>query len=108
MARSHSGTLTPSTVAPVTVGPVSSSSTGFGADVETVTGGIEVVNRSLTGEIWVRLDGVDPVVGADDCFVVLGARRFDNPTVGGSVTVKLISTAALTYSVEATPGWTPA
>jgi hypothetical protein len=69
-------------------------------------GGIDIVNRSLTGEIWVTLDGSTPTVAGDDCYVVLGARRFDNPSIGDdTVAVRLLSTAALAYSVESTVPW---
>ena len=61
--------------------------------------GIEVVNRDQSAEMWVRLDGQDPVVGAPDSFVVLGARAFT--TGRRAVTVTLVSDQALHYSVEA-------
>lgn len=32
---------------------------------------ITVVNRSTTGTLWVRIDGVDPLVAGDDCYPVL-------------------------------------
>lgn len=84
MANAKSGTLTISTVATVTV---------------TADGnGIQIVNRSQTGTIWVRLDGVDPVAAADDNYAVLGVRHF--PTRTGAISVRLLSTAALDYSVE--------
>lgn len=69
--------------------------------------GIYVVNRSQTGQIWVRLDGTDPTVAGDDCFVVLGARYFPNPwsAAAENVTVKLISNAALDYTVESSAEW---
>jgi hypothetical protein len=84
MANAKSGTLVANTVATVTVD----------ADGR----GIQVVNRTQTGVIWVRLDGVTPVAAADDNFVVLGVRHF--PTRTGSITVKLISADALAYTVE--------
>lgn len=84
MANSKSGTLTGSVVTTVTV-----IADGLG---------IQVVNRSQTGTIWVRLDGVDPVAAADDTYAVLGARHFVTHT--GAVQVRLLSTAALDYSVE--------
>lgn len=84
MANAKSGTLTPSTVATVTVS----------ADGR----GIQVVNRTQTGTMWVRLDGVDPVAAADDVFVVLGIRHF--PTRTGAIQVRLFSTDALDYTVE--------
>lgn len=94
MARAVSGTLTPDEVEPVTV-------------TDTRPAGIEIVNRSGSGTIWYRLDGVDPTVGGAGCHPVLGSRRIDNPwsTGGKSVTVKLISDEALDYTVEADPKW---
>ena len=64
--------------------------------------GLEVINRSQTGEIWCRLDGNDPTVGGANCYVVLGARMFPTPTQGsyGPISVRMISNAALSYSVE--------
>lgn len=95
MARSVSGTLTPDTVATVTITPVDST-------------GIEIINRSASGTIWYRADGTAPTVAGDDCHPVLGARQVDNPfTVDArTVVIKLISTSALDYTVEvATPRW---
>ncbi len=84
MANAKSGTLTISTVATVTV-------TADGL-------GIQVVNRTQTGVIWVRLDGVDPVAAADDCYAVLGVRHFLTRT--GAIQVRMLSTDALDYTVE--------
>jgi hypothetical protein len=76
-------------------------------EVETVVidnhdGAVEIVNRSGTGTIWARFDGVDPVAAAAGTYVVLGGRRFENLSAldTGALTVKLLSTAALDYSVE--------
>lgn len=89
-----SGTLTPSTVATVTV--------------LNCFPGLNIVNRSGSGTIWVRLDGQDPTVAGDNCFPVLGVRYFSIPSTNADkVTVKLISTAALDYTVEGDPGGTP-
>lgn len=85
MAHTVSGVLVAGVVSTVTVESDS-------------RGGYEVVNRSQTGEIWVRADGTDPTVGGADSWVVLGARRFRsrfNP-----ITVRLISTGALNYAVD--------
>lgn len=63
---------------------------------------VEVVNRTQTGAIWVRVDGTNPTVAGDDCYVVLGARRI--PVPGPDITaadVRLISADALDYTVEA-------
>lgn len=85
-----SGTLTANTVATVTVS-VDSSGSG-----NTFT----VTNRSLTGTIWVRVDGTNPTVAGDNCFPVLGSRTFKAKSGLREVAVKLISDAALAYSVE--------
>lgn len=66
--------------------------------------GIVVVNRSLEGELWVRIDGTDPTLGGADSYVILGAREFPMSRAAvrrGTVNVRLISNAARTYSVEA-------
>jgi hypothetical protein len=84
MAYAASGTLTGGAVTTVTV--------------TATADGVEVINRTQTGEIWVRLDGTDPTVAGADCFVVLGARLF--PARNGLVTVKLIASSALAYAVE--------
>ena len=84
MANAKSGTLVASTVSTVTVS----------ADGR----GIQVVNRTQTGVIWVRLDGVDPAAAADENFAVLGVRHF--PTRTGSIEVRMISADALAYTVE--------
>jgi hypothetical protein len=88
MARVISGTLTANTVAPLTITDHNN--------------WVEVVNRSQTGEIWVRTDGTDPTVAGNDCYVVLGARRLHITKADTqSADVRLISNAALAYTVEA-------
>ncbi len=62
------------------------------------TDGVWVVNRSQSGQIWVRLDGVAPTVAGADCFVVLGARNF--PVANVNVIVQMISSSTPDYSVE--------
>jgi hypothetical protein len=84
MANAKSGTLTANVVTTLTV-----NADGLG---------LQIVNRTQTGVIWVRLDGTDPVAAADDNFSVLGVRHFVTRT--GAVQVRLISTGALDYSVE--------
>lgn len=67
-------------------------------------GGVVVVNRDLTGEIWVRIDGGDPAIAGADSYVVTGAREFPmtrRQVQAGTVTVKMLSTAGRSYSVEA-------
>lgn len=90
MATSKSGTLTANTVKSETVEVVA-----FGTEK-----GLSVTNRSTTGEIWVRLDGVDPTVAGDNCKLVIGTRSFALSDGISSVTVKMISTDALSYCVE--------
>ncbi len=96
VARAKSATLTISTVDTVTITAAFAS-----------PGGIEVINRSQTGTIWVRFDGAAPTVGGDDCHPVLGTRFFENPWAVYSTNagVKLISDAALAYTVESAPDW---
>jgi hypothetical protein len=60
--------------------------------------GVWVINRTGTGEIWVRLDGTDPTIAGNDCFLVLGARNF--PTKERDIVVKLISSGTPDYTVE--------
>lgn len=102
-----SGTLTASAVASV---DITTLTRYVGIDWDGISDGIWVINRSQSGQIWVRLDGEDPTVAGDDCYVVLGARFFPNPKARGgdageAVTVKLISSAALDYTVEGTVRW---
>ncbi len=92
MASTAHGTLSPNQVAEVDVRP--------GRD------GIVVLNRSGEGAIWIRIDGEDPVVGAPDTYVCIGSRQFpisrsDLINSNGDLSVRLISTAATAYSVEA-------
>jgi hypothetical protein len=62
--------------------------------------GVNVINRTAGQEIWVRLDGTDPTVGGNDCFLVLGARNFPVDLKAGTLTVKLISSGTPNYTVE--------
>lgn len=90
MAKSTHGTLTANAVTTVTITP--------GEE------GLVVVNRSLQGEIWVRLDSVDPAIGADGSYVVIGAREFPLSRADvrkGATVVKLISDDARMFSAEA-------
>lgn len=67
-------------------------------------GGVVVVNRSLEGALWVRIDGQDPQMGAPNSYIVLGAREFPlsrQRLQAGPVTVKIVSDAARAYTVEA-------
>lgn len=62
--------------------------------------GVEVVNRDLTGEIWVRLDGQDPAPRTAGSFVVLGARKFPHGGLLGPAEVRLTSEVDRNFSVE--------
>jgi hypothetical protein len=90
MAKSTHGTLSANTVASVSITPGSE--------------GIVVVNRTLSGEIWVRIDGVDPQIAGDGSYVVIGAREFPMSLTDvrkGTVNVRLISDAVRQFSAEA-------
>jgi hypothetical protein len=68
-------------------------------DVFTWNGGVWVQNRDATAEMWVRLDGTDPTVAGDDCFLVQpGGRNF--PTGNGVVRVRMISSGTPSYAVS--------
>lgn len=85
---SSHGTLTANQVSTVVIRP--------GPD------GLDVVNRSQTGTIWVRIDGTDPVIEAAGSFACLGVRTFAmRVRHQDDVTVTMISDAALKFSVEA-------
>jgi hypothetical protein len=86
MAATAHGTLTAGQVTTVTI------DVGFA--------GFEVLNRSRTGEMWVRYDGQDPVPGAAGSYVVVGARAFETRR-RGPLEVRLRSDDALSFSVEA-------
>jgi hypothetical protein len=92
-----------------------SSGTTVGAAVTTVTfanwyHNIEIVNRS-SGDMWARVDGVDPTVGGDDCFFIAAMSSIDvingklppEPAIGqtSNTVVKIITAANQTYSVQA-------
>lgn len=89
MADTAHGTLTP--------GAVTQSL------IESGRGGIVVVNRTMTGAIWVRIDGIDPVPAAEDTYAVPGAREFPlaRRQQETAIDVRMISDEALDYSVEA-------
>lgn len=89
MAATAHGTLTADQVTTVTV--------------QWSRTGVVVVNASLAGVIWVRLDGQDPTPYGPDTFAVYGARDFPLPRndTRTSTTVKLLSDQARKYTVEA-------
>lgn len=85
MPRSKHGTLVAATVTTVTLDK----------DYDSV----EVLNRG-TVDLWLRVDGVDPVVAADDTYVCVGGGFVILPVpTAGSTDVKLISTGTPAYSV---------
>lgn len=65
---------------------------------------IELTNRTGTSEIYFTIDGSDPTVGGESCFVlpaavcsrVVSSDKFNTPTA----LIKLISAGAEAYSVE--------
>lgn len=63
--------------------------------------GLDVVNRSQTGVIWVTIDGTDPVIETAGTYACVGVRTFSMSIAHQrTVTVKMISDSALKYSVE--------
>ncbi len=60
---------------------------------------VSVTDRSRLGEIYFTIDGSTPTVLGDNSYLVIGYRAFRTPATA-EVTVKLISTAALDFSVE--------
>jgi hypothetical protein len=76
-------------------------------DIVTVSrsyGQVRIVNRSSGGgaaAIFVRLDGVDPAVTADNTFAVSpGQEKLLLPPATESIEVRVISSGAAPYSVE--------
>jgi hypothetical protein len=71
---------------------------------------IEIVNRSST-DMWVRVDGVDPTVGGDECFFVPAQSFIDvvngklppEPALGltSNTIVKLITATAANFTLQA-------
>lgn len=82
------GVLTANTVASVSLGIDASQ--------------VEILKRDSEGEIFVSIDGADPVIGGDDFHCIpegLGALVL--PALqGGTTTVKLISDTAVRFSVR--------
>ena len=62
---------------------------------------VRVVNRSALGSIFVRVDGTDPVVSADETFSIDNNSEKEIPIPNvAAVQVRLICSAAAAYSVE--------
>lgn len=85
-----------------------------GGTVSTITlpwyTSIEIVNRS-SGDMWARVDNVDPTIAGDDCHFVApqGFIQVRNPLVPpnpaegvtSSSIIKLITAATANYTVSA-------
>jgi hypothetical protein len=61
-------------------------------------GQVEVVNRTLRGQVWCRFDGQEPEIRAHDNFVVMLTRRFN--TNKGIVVVRFQATQKVDISIE--------
>lgn len=71
---------------------------------------IEIINRS-TGDMWARVDGVDPTVAGDECYFVaplgfvdvVNAKAPPEPASGqtSNTVVKMISAANAAFTVQA-------
>lgn len=102
MARSKHGTLVAGVVTPVTI-------------TDSYPHGITIINRTPgAGPISYRLDGVDPVIGADDTFICLDAVFVPHPADGEGYTptteqeaveVRLRAASAVDFTVEGNPVW---
>jgi len=63
---------------------------------------VRIVNRNAVAPIFVRLDGVDPVSGADETYgIALSTEKEITVPNINVIQVRLISTGAAAYSVEA-------
>lgn len=75
------------------------------ADDVTLTstvGLVRITNRAGAGELYVRVDGTAPAVGADESYVVLpGQTRPFNMSGAADQVVGVIASLPLAYSVEA-------
>ena len=62
---------------------------------------VRITNRGTLGTVFVRVDGVDPAVGADETFAVKNDFEKEVPIPNtAAVQVRLICSAASPYSVE--------
>jgi hypothetical protein len=61
---------------------------------------VTVTNRTQSGEIYFTVDGTVPTVLGVDCFVCLGSRVVSAPVPGKKTVVNMISSTAVSYSVE--------
>lgn len=87
MAKTKHGTLVANAVTTVT----------FTADF----GKVEVLNRG-SADLWFRIDGTDPVIGEDDVEICPAGQWaiVDRSDLNGATEVRLISAAAVPYSVR--------
>lgn len=91
------------------------SGTTVGGAVTTVTfanwyHNIEIINRS-SGDMWARVDGVDPTVAGDECFFVaplgfldtINPKNPPEPALGTSsnTVIKMITAANANFTVQA-------
>lgn len=67
--------------------------------IDAYTTQITILNRSQTGEIYFTVDGSIPTVGGEGCYVCIGSTTVPTIDINTMVTVRLISTTALYYSV---------
>jgi hypothetical protein len=89
------------------------SGTTVGGAVTTVTfstwyAEIEIINRS-SGDMWARIDGVDPTIAGDDCLFipaqsfldVLNHQRSPEPALGTTpnCVIKILTASAAAYTV---------
>jgi len=96
-SRAHSDTLTINTVYPI--------------NFPQYFGVITVVHRGATGTIWIRTDGIAPVVLADDNYPVLPGQSVSFPNgilsqepitrQANGTSVQLISDTAIPFTVYA-------
>lgn len=90
------------------------SGTTVGGVVTTITfntwyAEIEIANRS-SGDMWARIDGVDPTIAGDDCFFipalsflsVINHKVFPEPALGttSNCVIKIITAASANYTVS--------
>jgi len=63
---------------------------------------VRIFNRHPSGDIYVRLDGVDPAIAEDHALVIPPLEDREFPVLDpNNIDVRLISAVAATYSIEA-------
>lgn len=71
-------------------------------DLEADYGQVEILKRDAAGEVFISVDGADPTVGGDGFHILpegVGALSLHSLTKGSTI-VKMISNAAVRYSVR--------